>query len=193
MATSEYVIGNGPKELQRLIRQDQILRPITERLLRHAGVKEGMRVLDLGCGVGSVSFLAAGMVGPLGSVVGIDRSAEAIAKAKDRARESGFHEVDFQLSSVDEFSSSEPFDVAIGRYVLIYQPKPAAFIQAVRRHVRQDGVIAFHEICLHRGYHAFPSYPAWDLMAKCLNLGFSSGAPSWDAAGLTGSVCCAPK
>lgn len=62
MSTKEYVLGSSPNELERLILQDRmILRPITERLLRQAGLKEGMRVLDLGCGTGGVSLLAAEM------------------------------------------------------------------------------------------------------------------------------------
>ena len=54
-----------------------MLRPITERLLRNAGIDAGMRVLDLGCGAGDVSMLAAELVGPQGSIVGIDRSQES--------------------------------------------------------------------------------------------------------------------
>jgi SAM-dependent methyltransferase len=184
MSTKGYVLGSAPRELQRLILQDRmILRPITERLLRQAGLKEGMRVLDLGCGTGGVSLLAAEMVGLSGAVVGIDQSADAIAMAKECSRESGFQQPAFRLSSVEALSSPEPFDIVIGRYVLMYQPSPAAFIRAASRHVRPGGVVAFHEISLHRGYHSLPSYPAWEVMAKCLNLGFSVGAPSWDAAG----------
>jgi ubiquinone/menaquinone biosynthesis C-methylase UbiE len=184
MSTKGYVLGSSPRELQRLILQDRmILRPITERLLRQAGLKEGMRVLDLGCGTGGVSLLAAELVGPSGSVVGIDQSADAIAMAKECACETRFQQPAFCVSSVEAFSSAGPFDIVIGRYVLMYQPSPAAFIRAASRHVRPGGVVAFHEISLHRGYHSLPSYPAWELMAKCLNLGFSVGAPSWDAAG----------
>jgi SAM-dependent methyltransferase len=42
-----------------------------------------MRILDLGCGTGGVSLLAAEVVGPSGVVVGIDQSADAIAMAKE--------------------------------------------------------------------------------------------------------------
>jgi len=184
MSNKGYLLGNAPHELQRLILQDRlILRPITERLLSQAGLKAGMRVLDLGCGTGGVSLLAAEMVGPYGAVVGIDQSADVIAMAKECCRESGFQQSVFCVSSVEAFSSPELFDIVIGRYVLMYQPSPAAFIRAASRHVRPGGVVAFHEISLHRGCHSLPSYPAWELMAKCLDLGFSAGVPSWDAAG----------
>ena len=83
MSSVEYVLGTSQEELERLIWQDRmILRPITEKLLHRAGVSTGMRVLDLGCGTGGVSMLAASLVGPRGSVVGIDQSPEAIALAR---------------------------------------------------------------------------------------------------------------
>ena len=53
----EYILGHSPRELRRLILQTEILRPITERLLKEAGIKLGMRVLDLGCGTGDVAML----------------------------------------------------------------------------------------------------------------------------------------
>ena len=110
MSNAGYVLGSAPTELQRLIRQSQILRPVTERLLRQTGVKQGMRVLDVGCGAGDVSFLAAEMVGTSGSIIGIDRAPEAIAMAKERARNYGFQQADFYVSSVEDFSRIEPFD-----------------------------------------------------------------------------------
>src|SRR5258708_21292899 len=115
MSNSAYVLGRSPRELLRLSLQAQIIGPITERLLRQLGIKEGSRVLDLGCGAGDVSMLAAEMVGPEGSVVGIDQSAEAIAKAEARVRDRGYQQISFCVSSVEEFSSDDRFDVVIGR------------------------------------------------------------------------------
>jgi ubiquinone/menaquinone biosynthesis C-methylase UbiE len=53
-AAVEYILGHSPDELRRLMLQADVLRPITERLLKEAGLKPGMRVLDLGCGAGDV-------------------------------------------------------------------------------------------------------------------------------------------
>jgi ubiquinone/menaquinone biosynthesis C-methylase UbiE len=76
MSETTYALGHSSAEIQRLKDQAAMLRPITERLLRSAGIDAGMRVLDLGCGAGDVSMLAAELVGPAGIVVGIDRSRE---------------------------------------------------------------------------------------------------------------------
>jgi SAM-dependent methyltransferase len=72
----DYVLGHSQREIQRLISQAAMLRPVTERLLRSLKIGPGMRVLDLGCGAGDVSMLAAEFVGPTGLVVGIDRNRE---------------------------------------------------------------------------------------------------------------------
>jgi ubiquinone/menaquinone biosynthesis C-methylase UbiE len=182
MSNPTYVLGSSPRELSRLSLQAQIIEPITERLLRRLGIKEGLRVLDLGCGAGDVSMLAAEMVGPMGSVVGIDQSAEAVAKAEARVRASGYQQISFCISSVEEFSSAELFDVVIGRYVLIHQPSPSDFLRAAQRHVRAGGAIAYHEISCHHELYSLPKAPLFQRMAKLLKIG-TSAFPSYDAAG----------
>src|SRR5215831_15121646 len=80
-----YLLGHSEAEIRRLQTQAAILRPITERLLRCAGIQPGMRVLDLGSGAGDVAILAAEVVVPSGSVVGIDRNSQVLSIATQRA------------------------------------------------------------------------------------------------------------
>jgi len=101
---SRYVLGSAPREMERLITQSQILQPITKRLLTEAGLTHGMRVLDLGCGAGDVSFLAAKIVGSQGKVIGIDQASEAIALSKDRANQGSYENAEFYATSLEEFS-----------------------------------------------------------------------------------------
>jgi hypothetical protein len=49
---ANYILGHSEAEIRRLQMQATILRPITERLLQSAGIRPGMRVLDLGSGAG---------------------------------------------------------------------------------------------------------------------------------------------
>lgn len=93
MAEDAYILGHSKQELRRLMLQAENLRPITARLLREAGLAPGMRVVDLGCGVGDVAFLAAEMVGPTGSVIAIDRNTTAIVTA--RASAAGHTNIEF--------------------------------------------------------------------------------------------------
>jgi cyclopropane fatty-acyl-phospholipid synthase-like methyltransferase len=60
-----------------------------------------MRVLDIGCGVGDLSLLAAELVGSSGKVLGIDRSAEAIAIAARRAKAAGCSCARFGTAEMD--------------------------------------------------------------------------------------------
>lgn len=59
MAEHTYALGHSPRELERLSIQAHLVNPITGRFLAGAGVGPGMRVLDIGCGAGDTSFLAA--------------------------------------------------------------------------------------------------------------------------------------
>src|SRR4030095_3602566 len=120
MSETAYALGDSPAEIQRLKNQGAMLRPITERLLRNAGIDAGMRVLDLGCGGGDVSMLAPELVGPEGSIVGSDRSQEVLDGAKERAREGGLRQISVVRASIEAFSAREPFDLVIGRYILIH-------------------------------------------------------------------------
>jgi ubiquinone/menaquinone biosynthesis C-methylase UbiE len=94
---SEYVLGHSQREIRRLMLQAAILRSVTERLLRGAGISQGMRVLEMGCGAGDVAMLVAELVGPSGSIVAIDRNEEVIAVARERARTAKLHNVDFRI------------------------------------------------------------------------------------------------
>ena len=84
-AMDTYVMGYTQHELERLMFQGRLLRPMTERLLRGAGIGPGMSVLDVGSGAGDVALLAAELVGPSGSVTGIDRDERSVALAARRA------------------------------------------------------------------------------------------------------------
>ena len=79
----KYILGHEQSEIDRLMVQSAVMRPFSGRLFKAAGMSTGMRVLDLGCGPGDVSMLAADLVGPSGSVIGIDRSLEAFQSPED--------------------------------------------------------------------------------------------------------------
>jgi ubiquinone/menaquinone biosynthesis C-methylase UbiE len=79
----------------RLSLQNEAVLSFTLQLFEQAGIRSGMHVLDVGCGAGDVSFLAAEMVGRSGSAVGVDRAREAVEPAAARARSRQAENVEF--------------------------------------------------------------------------------------------------
>ncbi len=137
---AESLLRNDPQELKRLARQGALLREPSSVILRQAGIGAGMRVLDLGTGIGELAFLAAELVGPEGEVVGVDQSEGALQVAEQRAAASGLRNVSFEQGDVASWDPPCEFDAVIGRLVLIYVKDPPA---VVRRHalaLRPGGV-----------------------------------------------------
>jgi len=143
---SLYALGSTDAEHQRLIRQAALLAPFTERFFRSAGIGPGLRVLDLGSGVGDVAMLAAKLVGPSGEVVGVERDSRSITRARARVADVGLRNVTFTQSDVSQISSSKPFDAVVGRFILMFLPDPLAVLRSLTPLVRPGGVVAFHEL-----------------------------------------------
>ena len=86
---------------------EEELRGVPEGLVCHgcgnpialAELQEGENVLDLGCGGGLDAFLAAQRVGPTGHVIGVDSSAEAVARAAEAASKGGYAHVVFKAGA----------------------------------------------------------------------------------------------
>ncbi len=85
----DYALASDDRERRRLMLQGAILREHLEKPFRASGIGPGMRVLDIGSGVGDVAFLAADLIGPHGSVVGVDR---------DRRTSLGLHDERMKLA-----------------------------------------------------------------------------------------------
>ena len=166
MSTHEYVLGHSAMELERLQFQAKRLRPYTHRMLVAAGLTEGMRVLDIGCGTGAVSMLAAELTGSRGQVVAVDRNETAIEVAVESARADNVSNIDFRVSALEDLSDEEGFDMVIGRYVLIHQPDAVAFLKKAARFARSGGCVAFHEINLIDFLPTFPTVELFDALLK---------------------------
>ncbi|MGD1254799.1 class I SAM-dependent methyltransferase [Mycobacterium seoulense] len=142
---STYVLGHADVEVQRLLLQGRLYDHYTEHALRLAGLRPGMRVLDIGCGPGDVSFIAARLVGPAGSVLGVDAAPKMIELARARAAEQGLSTVHFIQSAIDAIEVHEPVDAVVGRLILMHLPDPATTLRRLSSLVRPGGVIAFSE------------------------------------------------
>lgn len=163
--TRTYVLGHSAGELARLERQAEIFAEPTDDILRRAGIGRGMRILDIGCGVGDVSLAAARLVGPTGSVLGIDRSADALDTARRRAGASGADWLSFETADLHSLPVAEPFDAVIGRFILMYLTDPASSLQTLCGYLKPGGILAFIELDVSQG-GANPELP---LLSQCIS------------------------
>ena len=161
-----YTLGRTQAETERLTTQAALFEPATRMIFEYAGIKPGMKILDLGSGAGDVAFLAARMVGPDGSVTGVDMNGPALATARDRAATAGLHNVTFVEGDFRTVDLPDDFDALIGRLVLMYLPDRVATLKDVLRHVRPGGLVAFQEIDVRTLDHHLAYFPGLHLWRK---------------------------
>jgi SAM-dependent methyltransferase len=136
--SSDYVLGSDDAEVARLDGQAAAIAPPTALLLQAAGIGPGMRVLDLGTGLGHVAFMAAGLVGPEGSVLGVDREAPLLAVAESRRTQDN---VAFADGDVRSYRDPEPFDAIVARLLLFHLPDAADVLRHHREALRPGGLL----------------------------------------------------
>ncbi|HEY6638284.1 MAG TPA: class I SAM-dependent methyltransferase [Solirubrobacterales bacterium] len=96
---------------------------VAERLVEMAGVKEGDRVLDVAAGYGEPSLTAARRVGPQGSVIATDISAEMLNFGRERAAANGVENIEFMQADASSLDfPAESFDAAVSRWGIIFEP-----------------------------------------------------------------------
>jgi ubiquinone/menaquinone biosynthesis C-methylase UbiE len=116
-------------------------RVVTARLLELGGVGPGSSVLDIGTGVGEPALTAGAAVGPTGRVVGVDLSPAMVELA--RRRRDGVGNVEFVVGDVDSLVfPGGCFDVALGRWSLMFLPDPVRGLRSVAAVLKNGGVLA---------------------------------------------------
>jgi SAM-dependent methyltransferase len=137
----EYVLATGKAAAHRL----QILHSLygqgARRVLLQAGLKPGMRVADLGCGVGMVTALLAELVGPEGQVVGVDFSGAQIAQARESLPNSLPNVHFVEASATDTGLPHESFDLVYCRFLLIHLTNPEQALREMYKLLKPGGIV----------------------------------------------------
>src|SRR5215213_2899165 len=136
-----YVLGSDDAEVARLDLQAGAIAPPTGLLLQAAGIGPGMRVLDLGTGLGHVAFAVADMVGRGGTVVGVDQSATLLEIAEARRRAAGLEHVRFEEGDARTFRGDAPFDAMVMRLLLFHLPDAVDVLRHHLHALRPGGVM----------------------------------------------------
>ena len=146
-AGEHYVLATGEAGERRLRLLDEVYGPSTDRLLDELGVCPGMTVADIGCGVGVVAGWLARRVGPGGSVVGVDRSAEQIALARRDAAAQRLDQLSFVVA--DAYDTGLPrgaFDLVCCRSLLSHLRRPADALREMSVLLKDGGVLVAEDL-----------------------------------------------
>ena len=148
-------------EQQRLERQGEVYRRLASWTLDALGLASGQRVLEVGCGSGSLLLAAAARVGPTGRVVGIDRDPRLV----DAARAKVAHLPWVEVTEADglAYQPLVPFDAVHCRLVLMHQHAPEAFLAHLVSLARPGGRVAAQEYDAD-GLPCFPAFAAFERM-----------------------------
>lgn len=136
---------------------------VREQALR-AGIQPGMRIADIGCGAGKTSSVLREMVGPDGSVVGVDASEQRLKHARKNYAISGltFEQADIR-ESLDHLGR---FDFIWVRFVLEYFKREAPdIIRNITNLLEPDGVLCLIDL----DYNCLNHYGLSDRLSRTLH------------------------
>ena len=156
---ASYVIRGGAEGKARLSVVSAGLAPSTASLLDAAGVGEGMRVLDVGCGGGDVTLALAQLVGAHGAVVGIDVDDVKLELARADAVRAGIEHVEYRIGDATAIDAREEYDVVYARFLLTHLADPTATLARMVRATRPGGVVIVEDLD-HSAVYSYPALPA---------------------------------
>jgi len=114
--------------------------PAAARLVRHAGVREGARVLDVGCGTGVVAITAACRGA---RVTGVDLTPQLLNRARENAVIAQV-EVEWHEADVEELPfGNAAFEIVLSQFAHMFAPRPEVAIGEMLRILKPGGTIAF--------------------------------------------------
>jgi ubiquinone/menaquinone biosynthesis C-methylase UbiE len=134
--------AGGRRWVERQQSQDIVLGPILQATLERAQVRQGERVVDIGCGTGASAIALAERVGPSGHVLGVDVSAPMLARAAERLAPGG--PVKFVRADATTYRfETATFDLLFSRFGVMFFAEPARAFANLRTALKPGGRLAF--------------------------------------------------
>jgi arsenite methyltransferase len=154
----DFIFPTGRPWAEDLAYPDELARVPDSAVESFAGVanpfslgrlEPGERVLDLGCGAGTDTLVAAQMVGDRGHITGIDMTPQMLAKARAAAGELGADHVEFVEGEVERLPFADAaFDVVISNGVIDLVPDKDAVFSEIFRVLTPGGRIQIADVTI---------------------------------------------
>ena len=142
-------------------------------------LRPGQRLLDIGCGPGTITADLAELLGPDGRVVAVDTSAEVLAAAAAHAAGRGVTTVSFEVADVHRLPYADgAFDVVHAHQVLQHVADPVAALREMRRVTAPGGLVAARDAdyAAMAWYPQLPELDAWSGLSRRIAR-FNGGEP----------------
>ncbi|MEM7445238.1 MAG: methyltransferase domain-containing protein [Pseudomonadota bacterium] len=187
-----YVLSRTVSEYERLRDQALVWAPLTDRVLKAAGLAEGMTALDAGCGPGEVMRLMARIVGPDGSVTGVDIDPHVGAYGIERLREEENGDFHFHAANLLDGESvpGAPFDLVYCRFLLLHMDDPVEMVRRLAALTKKGGTLVAMDYVMDT-MRVAPSDPVLERGMEILNGTLSAAGRPLDAGVRLGEWFCA--
>ena len=134
---------SGPRWVAAQERLDPMIEGLGLRVMEACAVAQGERVVDVGCGCGATSLALAERVGVDGAVLGVDVSGPMLARARERARQAGYAQLDFVQADAQLHPFAGDADLVFSRFGVMFFEDPVAAFANLRNAMRVGGRLAF--------------------------------------------------
>lgn len=163
VAEKLFTIDSDETEARRLIHRHNIWRPSFLELWKGAGLREGMRVLDIAPGPGDSAFDLAALVGPDGFVVGAEHPKRFARNMIARARQRQIKNMAVLGVDIETYPWPEAImDAVWGSWALLHIEDRVSAIASLRRVLRPGGILMLQEYCDYRGWRLAPRSGEFD-------------------------------
>ena len=142
-----YVLAVGNSGAARLRLLDEVYGSASRQMVIAAGLRPGMRVADVGCGIGSPTHWLAAHAGRSGEVLGIDASGEQLTVARATARFGNGAKITFREGSAYQTGlPRESFDLVYCRFLLCHLLRPVDALREMHALLRPGGILVCQDL-----------------------------------------------
>lgn len=164
-AMERYAIRGGREGYNRLLVLARASGPDTAALFGRAGIRSGMKCIDLGCGRGEVSFEMARRVQPGGFVTGVDMDEVKLDLAREAAMRRGVGNVEFLSRNVNNWDEPAVYDLVYSRFLLQHLSEPVSLLHRMWAAVRPGGVLIVEDADFD-GWCCYPPDEGFDFFVR---------------------------
>lgn len=159
MIDAQYILQSDAQASERLKIQHKLYEKSSQRLLLDAGLKAGMRVLEVGCGPGLMTPWLCEQVGQLGHLIAIDIDPSYIEQARQNTTQ--FVPVEIKLHDVHTISElTESFDLIYCRMILHHLHDPQFVLAQITDRLLPSGILVCEEPPALAGVFSYPESKA---------------------------------